>query len=82
FGLHLGDLVPEVPQVLQNMYMQRLQKIAQISQQGSNVETLDFVQSLDKTETRMLKLCQQSQNAMTEWQQNKVYFLKKAPAIS
>ncbi|KAJ1835821.1 DNA replication protein [Coemansia sp. RSA 2711] len=81
FGLHLGDLVPDVPQILRNMYMQRLQKIAQISQQGQNVEALDFVQSLDKSEARLLKLCQQSQSAMVEWQQSKAYTLQKAPAL-
>ncbi|KAJ2135568.1 DNA replication protein [Coemansia sp. RSA 678] len=81
FGLHVGDLIPEVPQVLRNMYMQRLQKIAQISQQGQNVESLDFVQSLDKSEAHMLKLCQNSQRAMAEWQQNKAYTLKKAPVL-
>ncbi|KAJ2825252.1 DNA replication protein [Coemansia erecta] len=81
FGLHLADLVPEVPQVLRNMYMQRVQKIAKISQQGQNIEAMDFVQSLDKTEAQMLKLCQQSQRSMAEWQQNKAYTLKKAPAL-
>ncbi|KAJ2676870.1 hypothetical protein IWW42_000208 [Coemansia sp. RSA 1085] len=78
FGLHLGDLVPEVPQVLQNMYMQRLQKIAQISQQGGNIETLDFVQSLDKTESRMLKLCQQSKSSMTDGIGGMHFALKQA----
>ncbi|KAJ2159901.1 hypothetical protein GGF46_002683 [Coemansia sp. RSA 552] len=81
FGLHLGDLVPEVPQVLRNMYMQRIQRIARIAQQGGNVDTLDFVQSLDKTEARMLDLCRQAQGAIVEWQRGHAYALKKAPAL-
>ncbi|KAJ2082440.1 DNA replication protein [Coemansia sp. RSA 988] len=81
FGLQMGDLVPEIPNVLRNMYMQRVQKIARIAQRGQNIEAFDFVQSLDRTETRLLKLCQQAQGAIPEWQQNKAYVLTKASAI-
>ncbi|KAJ1645982.1 DNA replication protein [Coemansia asiatica] len=81
FGLQLGEMVPDIPRVLYDMYMTRIQKIARIAQQGSNVEAMDFVQSLDRTEEHMLRLCQQSQNAITNWLQNKAYALRKAPVI-
>ncbi|KAJ1731314.1 DNA replication protein [Coemansia biformis] len=81
FGLHLGDLVPDIPHVLRDMYMQRVQRIARIAQQGHNVESLDFVQSLDKTEANMLRLCQQAQGSIADWQQNKAYTLGRAPTI-
>ncbi|KAJ1965581.1 DNA replication protein [Dipsacomyces acuminosporus] len=81
FGFQLGDMVPEIPHILRSMYMQRIQRIARIAQQGQNVEGLDFVQSLDKTETRMLALCQQSEATTSSWHQGKAYALKKASAI-
>lgn len=82
-GLQLGDMVVEIPQVLRNMYMRRLVKIAQIARQHhQNADSLDFVQTLDKTETRMLRLCQRSQSAITDWQQGNAYTLKKAPVVN
>ncbi|KAJ2766865.1 hypothetical protein IWQ56_003548 [Coemansia nantahalensis] len=81
FGLLLGDLVPEIPGVLRNMYMQRVQRIARVAQQGHSLETLDFAQSLDKTEAAMLRVCQQAQGAITDWHQGKVYALRRALAI-
>ncbi|KAJ2386362.1 DNA replication protein [Coemansia sp. RSA 2559] len=82
FGMQLGNVVPDIPLVLRNMYMRRILRVAHVAQQGHNVETLDFVQGLDKMELRMLKLCQQEQSAAADWQQNKAYTLKKASAIS
>ncbi|KAJ1902148.1 DNA replication protein [Kickxella alabastrina] len=81
FGLQLGEMVPEIPHVLYNMYMTRIRKVARIAQQGHNVEALDFVQSLDKMEARMLRLCQQAQGAIIAWQQNRAYALKRAAVI-
>ncbi|KAJ1998650.1 DNA replication protein [Coemansia thaxteri] len=78
FGLQLGDMVPDIPQLLRNMFMQRIIKVARIAQQGQNVEALDFAQSLDKTEARMLKLCQQAQSSISEWHKNNAYALKRA----
>ncbi|KAJ2898803.1 DNA replication protein [Coemansia aciculifera] len=82
FGLQLGDMVPEIPHVLRNMYVQRVYKVARIAQQGQNVEALDFVQSLDKTEARMLKLCQQAQSAISLWHKNQAYALKRAAVVA
>ncbi|KAI9504060.1 DNA replication protein [Coemansia spiralis] len=82
FGLQLGDVVPEIPHVLRSMYMQRIQRVARTAQQGHNVEALDFVQGLDKTEARMLKLCQQAESAVADWQQSKAHTLKKASVVS
>ncbi|KAI8326194.1 GINS complex, Psf3 component [Martensiomyces pterosporus] len=81
FGLQLGDMVPEIPHVLRNMYMERVQMIARVSQQGQNVEGLDFVHSLDKTESQMLALCQQAGGAISSWHQGKAYALRKASVI-
>ncbi|KAJ2787104.1 DNA replication protein [Coemansia interrupta] len=81
FGLQLSEVAPEVPHVLHNMYMTRIQKIARVAQQGNNVETLDFVQSLDKMEEDILRVCQHAQGAITAWHQNKAYALQKAPVI-
>ncbi|KAJ2777211.1 hypothetical protein H4R18_005266 [Coemansia javaensis] len=80
-GLQLGDMVPDVPHVLRSMYTQRVQRIARIAQQGHNVETLDFVQSLDRTEAELLRLCQRAQGAIAAWQQGRAYALRRAPAI-
>ncbi|KAJ2727119.1 DNA replication protein [Coemansia sp. Benny D115] len=81
FGLQLGEMVPEIPQVLHNMYMTRIQKVARIAQQGNNIEALDFVQSLDRMEERMLRLCQHSQGAIANWQQGRAYALRKSALI-
>ncbi|KAJ1945243.1 DNA replication protein [Linderina macrospora] len=78
FGLQLADIVPGLPAVLRSMYMERVQKIAQISQQGQNVEGLEFVQSLDRTETLVLQKCQAAQGAIAEWQHGAAYKLNKA----